>query len=825
MKQVLKVISVLVFFLLYFSIFSCKAETETEYITKTETEYVEKKYAEAVIFTAEDVASAGVKVTMSTATKGAKIYYTTDGIEPTEKSVLYSSPVNFTKDVTVKAVAIKSGMENSPVAVATVSMTEKTVTVEVEKEPDTTPPGKVILTENSVIAGNGKVLLSWQNPGNEDFYGTRVLFTPAAQDVTQPLVIKGEKSGNSSILINGLENETEYTFSLIALDKNQNESEAVTIKAIPVTPPDTSDKIAPGEVLNLSATPFNKRVKLEWNDPSDEDLFGIEVSWTEVSDGSRAISAMDEKSLFVAPGMGCIEIPVLENDIEYQFSVKTMDISGNKSAGVVINSTPIKEALKIELRAPEEKSKSNITVTANITTGAQDVIKVVYKKDGSKIATELLSDSDAVEMTKRKYDYNSKEWFFLINATDESYNGTYTVTAIDSDGRSETAQIKIDNFDFTPPEKIKLVSKIHEWDEDRLDLSWTNPNDEDFDHVEISYTVYGGNKDIGLSAPEIVRDNKKSFDVSDVKFTYYTYYIVSVDKSGNKSEPVSFKVALDKFKKVPGVSISGTETWTPESKVFINGRKIEIDSFYMSDHEVTREEYKEIIGSDPSSCMALDADGFEIVGELARDHPVDYVNWYDAIVYCNKRSMAEGLTPCYEVLSKDKKKRTKDPEKWGQVPDKEDDFFYYNWKFVTCDFTANGYRLPTEAEWEWAARGGENFIYAGSDNFDDVGVSGVLYIPGRYDDVPNYVTKSVKTKKANGYGLYDMSGNVKEWCWDWCLSFNNGIMEIAKNTPATGRDSGDRRSLKSDAVWGRGYAAPYERMKTGIGFRLVRSSL
>lgn len=97
MKQILKVISVLTFFLVYFSVFGCKAETETEYIIKTETEYVEKNYAKPVIFTAEDVAGAGVKVTMSTATKGAKIYYTTDGIEPTEKKHLVFKSCKFYK--------------------------------------------------------------------------------------------------------------------------------------------------------------------------------------------------------------------------------------------------------------------------------------------------------------------------------------------------------------------------------------------------------------------------------------------------------------------------------------------------------------------------------------------------------------------------------------------------------------------------------------------------------------------------------------------------------------------------------------------------------
>ena len=804
MKQILKVISVLTFFLLYFSIFSCKSETETEYITKTETEYVEKKYAEAVVFTAEDVASACVKVTMSTATKGAKIYYTTDGIEPTEKSVLYSRPVNFTKDVTVKAVAIKTGMENSPVAVATVSMTEKTVTVEVEKEPDSIPPGKIILTENSVVAGNSKVLLSWQNPDDEDFYGTRVLFTPATEDETRSLVIKGEKSGSSSILINGLENEIEYTFSLIALDKNQNESEAVTINATPVTPPDTSDKIAPGEVLNLSATPFNKRVKLEWNDPSDEDLFGIEVSWAEVSDGSRAVSAMDEKSLFVAPGMECIEVPVLENDVEYQFSVKTMDVSGNKSAGVVINSTPkSSEPLKIKLSVPDEKSNTSVIVTANIITDAQDVIKVVCKKDGSESAEILLSDSETVQGIKN--DVNFKEWTLKINATDESYNGTYMVAAIDSDGREETSYIKINNFDFTPPDKVNLVSKKYEKNESLMNCVFTKPADEDFDHLELAYTIYDGNKDSELSVSEIVIDNKKSFDITEIGSVCRTYYIVSVDKIGNKSEPVSFKVLFDGFKEIPAISIKGNEVWEPESEVFKKDKAFEIPSFYMCDHPVTRAEYKELIGKDPSIGVAYDKKGNKLEGEAVGNNPVNNISWYDAIHYCNALSIKKGLSPYYAING------ISDPNKWEEYSSLSNSKLY---KLVTRDFSADGYRLPTEAEWEWAARGGEKFKYAGSDEIDEV-----AWYSGNICKLEQFGTVEVKAKNANGYGLYDMSGNIAEWCWAPFFQLNSSNELVVMEHYQRGG------SFKSYEARCTVFVRLLSNSIDEWGFRLVRSSL
>ena len=807
MKNFLKIILVLPFFLTIFFLFGCETETETEYVTKTEYVEKEKQFAKTVVFVSEDVGESGVKLTMSTATEAAKIYYTTDGIEPTEKSVLYSTPVNFTKNVTVKAVAIKNGMQNSPVAVATVSMIEKMVTVEVEREPDTTPPGKTVLTENSVVAGNGKVLLSWQNPDDEDFYGTEISFTPIVDGLIQPIVVEGEKSGNSSILINGLENEAEYIFSLIALDKNQNESEAVTINATPVTPPDTSDKIAPGEVLNLSATPFNKRVKLEWNDPSDEDLFGIEVTWTEVSDGSRAVSVMDEKSLFVAPGMGCIEVPFLENDMEYQFVVKTMDVSGNKSVGIVINSTPIaSEPLEIELSIPKEKSNTSVTITANITNTMQDIKKVVCKKNGFKSAVKLLSDADALEMIRDKDSFS--EWTLKIDATDESFNGMYTVAAIDSDGRAETAQIKIDNFDFTPPDKVKLVSKEYKSDEDMINVSWTNPIDEDFDHVEITYT-----SDIELSPDQttakIVAGDKNDTELDNI--FYRTYYIVSVDKLGNKSEPLKFNVCskVFQFEKIPGVIIDGTESWKPKSNVFISERAIEIKSFYMSDHPVTRAEYKKLMKEDKwDYASAYDKDGNKLPGDAVGNNPENMISWYAAIVYCNKLSMEEGLEPCYTIDGKT------DPSDWGEYVPSSDDSV---WDAVICNFTSGSYRLPTEAEWEWAARGGENYTYSGGSYLDDVG----------WYKANTSGTREVKSKKANAYGLYDMSGNVLEWCWDW----NN--YNLSSATGPTGESMGQRplrilrggswKSKDEDAQVNSRSCANPSYINNYFGFRLVRS--
>ena len=261
------------------------------------------------------------------------------------------------------------------------------------------------------------------------------------------------------------------------------------------------------------------------------------------------------------------------------------------------------------------------------------------------------------------------------------------------------------------------------------------------------------------------------------------------------------------FVKVPGASIKGTESWTPYSYVFVGDRALEIKSFYMSDHEVTRAEYKELMGNDPSTAKAYDKEGNELTGDKVGKNPVNRVSWYDALVYCNKRSIKEKLTPCYTIGGKT------NPDDWGAVPSSENS----TWDAAVCSFDANGYRLPTAAEWEWAARGGKNYKYAGSDNIDEV----AWYTSTTHDKG----TRDVKTKNANGYGLYDMSGNVLERCWDW---YGN----VTSATPPAGPSSGYDRckrggswddSADAEEVAYRDYNSSDFRSRV-TGFRVVRSA-
>ncbi|MBU0710527.1 VCBS repeat-containing protein, partial [bacterium] len=262
--------------------------------------------------------------------------------------------------------------------------------------------------------------------------------------------------------------------------------------------------------------------------------------------------------------------------------------------------------------------------------------------------------------------------------------------------------------------------------------------------------------------------------------TYY-YRITAVDDDGNESgfsdevstTPSSF---LGQVRVVGGTfqmgSTTGEDNETPVHSVTIG-------SFYIDRTEITYEKWIDVQSWGLMygyTDLSAGQNGYIPSGT---NNPVTAVNWYDIVKWCNARSEKEGSTPVYYTDN-----TLADVYRMGQLDLAAD----------AVKWTANGYRLPTEAEWEFAARGGtssKGYTYSGSNNIDSVAWCSAN---------SGNTTHSVSTKGANELGLYDMSGNVWEWCWDWYDDY----VASAQIDPK-GSSSGTSRTVRGGMFYDPGY--------------------
>jgi formylglycine-generating enzyme required for sulfatase activity len=260
-----------------------------------------------------------------------------------------------------------------------------------------------------------------------------------------------------------------------------------------------------------------------------------------------------------------------------------------------------------------------------------------------------------------------------------------------------------------------------------------------------------------------------------------------------------------------------------------------VSAFYMAKYETTKEEWDDVRTWGLANGYTDLAEGNGSYTSKGANHPVHSISWYDMVKWCNARSQKEGLTPCYTVSGAIHKTGNSDA--------------------VVSNWNANGYRLPTEAEWEKAARGGvagKNFPWG----TDTITHSQANYNVFSSNGTTNYYSYDVTPRPAgevtyffhptyavggypysspvgsfapNGYGLYDMAGNMREWCWDW-----DGSYAAGSQTDPRGPSSGSYRMIRGgswfyhdarDCRAASRHAADPTYAGDSVGFRTARSSV
>ncbi|UTC45334.1 DUF4959 domain-containing protein [Treponema vincentii] len=403
---------------------------------------------------------------------------------------------------------------------------------------DKTPPAEV--TELNAVTGDGKISLSWKNPGDADLYQVEISASPAAGTLSHAVYLSAEKGKTMSFTAEGLTNGTAYTFTVKTLDKALNKSTGVST-AEAVKPVDTSDKTPPADVTNLNAVPTgNSKISVSWTNPVDADLHQVEI--TVQKEGETGVSTM-----YISAEKGKDSGYVIEGlaaNTTYTVTVKTIDKALNKSKDGVSKTVTTKTAgsvMTIILTQNPEKTvwtKDSVTITAASSTSIK---KAKWKEGSGHSAKDVLESGNLL----------------VGNSFTVTQNGIYSVVVQDNDGRREVETIEIKNIDKTPPPAPKNFTAQYTLSAKKIVLNWADPVDtaSGLKELKLSYTVNGANE-----KTETITKGVQTFEIENVEPQSppesYAFSLKAVDNVGNEGTAASLTITPSPQAEVTGISLN-----------------------------------------------------------------------------------------------------------------------------------------------------------------------------------------------------------------------------------------------------------------------------